>query len=165
VFRRYFAELLRLIDGSDAFEVLAHVDYPRRSWPYYSYRDFREADFEAEYREVFRALAGSGRVLEINTRSPLPSPDLLTWWREEGGGAVLVRQRRAPGVPRRRPVRAGGGDRRGGRLQAGPRPLRLLAPAERADHSVQVIESLSPTVTVPPTVTSYRYVSALPRDV
>jgi histidinol-phosphatase (PHP family) len=88
VFRRYFAELLRLIDGSDAFEVLAHVDYPRRSWPYYSYRDFREADFEAEYREVFRALAGSGRVLEINTRSPLPSPDLLTWWREEGGGAV-----------------------------------------------------------------------------
>jgi histidinol-phosphatase (PHP family) len=88
VVRRYFAELLRLIDGSAAFEVLAHPDYPRRSWPSYSYADFRETDFEDEYRAVFRALAGSGRVLEINTRSPLPSPDLLRWWHEEGGGAV-----------------------------------------------------------------------------
>jgi histidinol-phosphatase (PHP family) len=88
VVRRYFAELLRLIEGSDAFEVLAHADYPRRSWPSYGYGDYREADFEAEYRAVFRALAGSGRVLEINTRSPLPSPDVLRWWREEGGGAV-----------------------------------------------------------------------------
>jgi histidinol-phosphatase (PHP family) len=85
---RYFAEVLRLVEGSAAFEVLAHVDYVRRSWPYHSYRDFREADFEAEYREVFRALAGSGRVLEVNTRSPLPVPDVLRWWREEGGGAV-----------------------------------------------------------------------------
>ncbi len=88
VARRYFAEVLRLVEGSAAFEVLAHVDYVRRSWPYYGHRDFREADFEPEYRAVFRALAGSGRVLEINTRSPLPSPDLLRWWHEEGGAAV-----------------------------------------------------------------------------
>jgi histidinol-phosphatase (PHP family) len=85
---RYFAEVLRLVEGSAAFEVLAHVDYVRRSWPSYSYREFREADYEAEYRAVFRALAASGRVLEINTRSPLPSPDVVRWWRDEGGGAV-----------------------------------------------------------------------------
>jgi histidinol-phosphatase (PHP family) len=88
VLRRYFAELLRLVEGSAAFEVLAHVDYPRRSWPSYSRRPYRESDFEAEYRAVLRALAGSGRVLEINTRSPLPAPELLRWWHEEGGGAV-----------------------------------------------------------------------------
>jgi histidinol-phosphatase (PHP family) len=88
VVRRYLAEVLRLVEGSSVFEVLAHVDFPRRSWPAYTGIPFREADFEAEYRAVFRALAGSGRVLEVNTRSPLPSPDLLRWWRDEGGRAV-----------------------------------------------------------------------------
>lgn len=88
VVRRYFAELLRLIEGSAAFEVLAHVDFPRRSWPAYTAGPYREADFEDEYRAVFRALAGSGRVLEVNTRTPLPAPDVLRWWRAEGGGAV-----------------------------------------------------------------------------
>jgi histidinol-phosphatase (PHP family) len=88
VVRRYFTEMLRLVAGSAAFEVLAHVDYPRRSWPSYSYAPYRETDFEDEYRAVFRALAGSGRVLEVNTRSPLPDPDVLRWWHEEGGGAV-----------------------------------------------------------------------------
>ena len=31
--RYYFAELLALIEGSDLFEVLAHLDFPRRYWP------------------------------------------------------------------------------------------------------------------------------------
>lgn len=88
VVRDYFAELLRLVEGSDAFEVLAHCDYPRRYWPAAREGDYREADFEEEYRTVFRALAGSDRPLELNTSSPLASVHLMRWWFEEGGGAV-----------------------------------------------------------------------------
>jgi histidinol-phosphatase (PHP family) len=47
-----------------------------------------EKDFEEEYREVFRALAGTGRALEVNTSSPLASADQVRWFREEGGDAV-----------------------------------------------------------------------------
>lgn len=88
VVRDYFAELLRLVEGSDVFEVLAHCDYPRRYWPAAREGQYREADFEEEYRTVFRALASSGRPLEINTSSPLASVALMRWWYEEGGGAV-----------------------------------------------------------------------------
>jgi histidinol-phosphatase (PHP family) len=85
--RNYFAELLRLIEGSDVFEVLAHVDFPRRQWPA-SAAPFDERAFEDEYRSVFAALAGSGRVLEINTASPLASVQVVRWWYEAGGAAV-----------------------------------------------------------------------------
>jgi histidinol-phosphatase (PHP family) len=88
VMQRYFTEMLALVNGSDVFQVLAHCDYPRRYWPAHSAGEYREKDFEAEYREVFRALAPSGRALEINTRSPLWSAELLTWWHDEGGQAV-----------------------------------------------------------------------------
>ncbi|GAA4148197.1 PHP domain-containing protein [Phytohabitans flavus] len=87
VMRRYFTEMVRMIKESDVFEVLAHLDYPRRYWPADA-PPYREADYEEGYRAVLRALAGSDRVLEINTRSPLASVDLLRWWREEGGRAV-----------------------------------------------------------------------------
>ena len=85
--RQYFAELLRLIKGSDVFEVLAHMDFPRRQWPSGG-TPFDELVFEEEYRAVFGALASSGRVLEINTASPLASVQLIQWWREAGGTAV-----------------------------------------------------------------------------
>ena len=88
VVRAYFAELLRLVEGSDVFEVLAHCDYPRRYWPAAREGEYREEDFEEEYRTVFRALASSGRPLEVNTFSPLASVALVRWWYEEGGGAV-----------------------------------------------------------------------------
>jgi len=87
VMRYYFAELLRLIEGSDLFEVLAHLDFPRRYWPRGSHL-FREEDFEEEYRTVLDALARTGRVLEINTKSPLASVSLVRWWRDAGGTAV-----------------------------------------------------------------------------
>jgi histidinol-phosphatase (PHP family) len=87
VMRRYFAELLVLIEGSSLFEVLAHLDYPRRYWPR-SAGEYAESAFEEEYRAVLRALASSGRVLELNTASPLASVSLLRWWKEEGGTAV-----------------------------------------------------------------------------
>ena len=82
--RRYFAEVVAMIEGSDLFEVLAHLDYPRRYWPQAAGR-YQETDFEEEYRAVLRALASSGRVLELNTASPLVSASVLRWWREEGG--------------------------------------------------------------------------------
>ena len=88
VVRDYFAELLRLVENSDVFQVLAHCDYPRRSWPTSRVGEYREADYEEEYRTVFRALATSGRALELNTSSPLASATLMRWWYEEGGDAV-----------------------------------------------------------------------------
>lgn len=88
VVRDYFAELLHLVEGSDVFQVLAHCDYPRRYWPAGQAGAYREADFEEEYRTVFRALATSGRALELNTASPLASVDLMRWWHQEGGDAV-----------------------------------------------------------------------------
>jgi histidinol-phosphatase (PHP family) len=87
VMRRYFAELLRLIEGSDLFEVLAHLDFPRRMWPARA-AAYDETAFEPEYRAVLNALAASGRVLEVNTKSPLASVGLVGWWREAGGRAV-----------------------------------------------------------------------------
>jgi len=87
VMRRYFAEMLRLIAGSDLFQVLAHLDFPRRMWPRTA-GPYREEVFEEEYRAVLRALAASDRVLEINTKSPMASAGLLRWWREAGGKAV-----------------------------------------------------------------------------
>ena len=87
VLRRYFAELLRLVTGSDLFQVLAHLDFPRRYWPASS-GPYEEKEFEEEYRTVLRALAQSDRALEMNTKSPLASVQLLGWWRDEGGRAV-----------------------------------------------------------------------------
>jgi histidinol-phosphatase (PHP family) len=85
--RYYFTELLRLVEDSDLFEVLAHPDFPRRYWPGGPHL-YQEEPYEEEYRTVFRALAASGRVIEINTKSPLSSVELIGWWREEGGQGV-----------------------------------------------------------------------------
>jgi histidinol-phosphatase (PHP family) len=82
--RQYFAEVVRLIEGSDLFAVLAHLDFARRSWPVAA-GPYEEKAFEAEYRAVLRALAASGRTLELNTKSPLAEVELLRWWREAGG--------------------------------------------------------------------------------
>ena len=87
VMRRYYAELLRLVEGSDLFQVLAHLDFPRRMWPRTA-PPYDERDFEPEIRAVLRALAASDRVLEVNTKSPLASAELLGWWRDSGGTAL-----------------------------------------------------------------------------
>ncbi len=84
IIRSYLAEVVRLVDGSDAFAVLAHIDYPIRYWPGPS---FDPKAFEGEFREALRATARSGRALEINTRLPLDAT-ILGWWRDEGGAAV-----------------------------------------------------------------------------
>ncbi|MFE9637337.1 PHP domain-containing protein [Streptomyces sp. NPDC006463] len=86
VVRAYLAETVRLIEQFDAFEVLAHIDYPVRYWPANG-KPYDPYDFEEEYRHVLRSLAATGKVLEVNTRVPL-HPQVLAWWREEGGQAI-----------------------------------------------------------------------------
>src|SRR5206468_8184352 len=65
---RYFAEVLTLVESSAEFQVLAHVDFigrylPRGAGPY------EDATYQEDYRTIFRALARSGRALEVNTKS------------------------------------------------------------------------------------------------
>ena len=87
--REYFAEVAAMLDGGQPFEVLAHLDYPKRYWP--AGAAYEEKDYEAEIRTVLRAAAGTGRVLEVNTtRGDRLCPDLtvVRWWREVGGQAV-----------------------------------------------------------------------------
>ena len=86
VVRAYLVELADMVERTTVFEVLAHVDYPVRHWP----RDagpFSFGAFEEELRLVLRNLAGSGRVLEVNTKGPM-APEVVRWWREEGGRVV-----------------------------------------------------------------------------
>jgi histidinol-phosphatase (PHP family) len=85
VLRDYFAETVRMIETCSVFEALTHLDYPVRYLP--STEVFRVEDFEDEVRAVLRALAGTERALEVNTRRTL-EPLLVGWWREAGGGAV-----------------------------------------------------------------------------
>lgn len=88
VVREYLAEVTALAESPTDFAVLAHVNYAARYWPAGQGR-YHTADFEGEYRAALRALARSGRAMEINTSGYLPlDASLLTWWREEGGQAV-----------------------------------------------------------------------------
>jgi histidinol-phosphatase (PHP family) len=86
VVRDYLAEVARLIEGSDAFSVLAHIDYPLRYWPAAA-GPLDPAAFQDEFRHALRVLADSGRVLEINTRMPL-CPEIACWWRDERRAAI-----------------------------------------------------------------------------
>jgi histidinol-phosphatase (PHP family) len=88
--REYFREVLLLVESAQPFEVLAHLDYPKRYWPDGAAR-YREKDYEVEIRAILKAAARSGRVLEVNTtRGHVLCPDLtvVRWWRELGGQAV-----------------------------------------------------------------------------
>ncbi|MDY6995063.1 MAG: PHP domain-containing protein [Actinomycetota bacterium] len=85
---RYFTDMVTLVERSQLFSVLAHCDYPRRYWPGHRVGPYREADYEEHYRTVFSALAPSQRALEVNTKSPLHSVELVRWWYQQGGEAV-----------------------------------------------------------------------------
>src|SRR5438552_672192 len=64
-FRAYLRETEAMLESDQVFEVLAHLDYPKRYWPAEAPYDPR--DFEAELRTVLRAAARRGTVLEVNT--------------------------------------------------------------------------------------------------
>jgi histidinol-phosphatase (PHP family) len=88
VIREYLAEVTALAESAADFAVLAHVNYAARCWPA-GQGPYRNADFEGEYRAALRALAQSGRAMEINTSGWLPlEASLITWWRAEGGQAI-----------------------------------------------------------------------------
>jgi histidinol-phosphatase (PHP family) len=88
VVREYLAEVTTMIETSQHFDVLAHINYAARYWPGRQ-GEYHSTDFEADYRTALRALAASGRAMEINTSGWLPlDASLLTWWRDEGGEAV-----------------------------------------------------------------------------
>lgn len=86
IVRAYLAEAVRLIEQFPEFEVLAHIDYPVRSWPADA-EPYDPRDFEQEHRHVLHTLAAAGKTLEVNTRVPL-HPEVLAWWRQEGGRTI-----------------------------------------------------------------------------
>ncbi len=94
VFRLYLARVLDLVESDQPFEVLAHLDYPKRYWP--AGETYDAAQYEGPFRTILRAAALHGRVLEVNTTRNDQEPDrylcpgltVLKWWREEGGRAI-----------------------------------------------------------------------------
>ena len=86
VLRGYLTETAVLITQFDAFDILAHIDYPVRKWPQNA-KPYDPYEFQDEYRHVLRTLASTGKALEVNTRVPL-HPVILAWWRQEGGQAI-----------------------------------------------------------------------------
>jgi histidinol-phosphatase (PHP family) len=86
VVRDYLAEIPRLIRSSETFAVLAHIEYAVAYWPAQA-GPFDPNSFEDGFRHALRALADSGRTLEVNTKAPV-HPEVIGWWREEGGEAI-----------------------------------------------------------------------------
>ncbi|MGN6126548.1 MAG: PHP domain-containing protein [Humibacter sp.] len=82
----YLAEIPRMVAGSDSFEVFTHIDYAVRSWPVETAGPFDPRTFEEGFRAGMRAIAESGRALELNTRRLWPW--IPQWWAEEGGRTV-----------------------------------------------------------------------------
>jgi histidinol-phosphatase (PHP family) len=93
MFREYLRDMSRMLETDERFDVLAHVDYPKRYWP--TERPYDESAFEEDFRATLRVAARRDIALEINTTrggppllSLCPGPRLLRWWHEEGGAAV-----------------------------------------------------------------------------
>jgi histidinol-phosphatase (PHP family) len=93
MFRWYLRDVLALLRSDLPFDVLAHLDYPKRYWP--GAPRYDETLFEEEFRMVLREAAKRGVVLELNTtrggeagRYLCPGTVVLGWWRQEGGCAV-----------------------------------------------------------------------------
>lgn len=86
VLEAYLEEIPRMVAGSGVFEVVTHIDYAVRSWPTEQAGPFDPRRFEEGFRAAMRAIADSGRALEMNTRRLWPW--VPQWWREEGGRAI-----------------------------------------------------------------------------
>lgn len=82
----YLDEIQRMVAGSESFEVFTHIDYAVRSWPVADAGPFDPLRFEEGFRGAMRAIAESGRALELNTRRLWPW--IPQWWAEEGGCRV-----------------------------------------------------------------------------
>lgn len=121
----YLAEIERLIERFPRFEILAHIDYPVRTWPATG-KPYDPHDFEDEYRRVLRLLATADKTLEVNTKVPL-HPEVLAWWRQEGGRTITFAS------DAHKPEALAHGFREAARIafaagfRAGGRPARVLA--------------------------------------
>ncbi len=96
VMRNYFREMLGLLATPVEFQVLAHLEYPKRYWPA-GHPEYRSQDYRAEIEAVLEAAARRGVALEINTtrgtdeaRGLCPGPEVVRWWRQAGGRAVAI---------------------------------------------------------------------------
>ena len=87
VIREYLAEVPRVLAGSSVFSVFCHIEYAVRYWPKEREGPFDPKRFEGEFRQALRAIANSGRALELNVGGPI-RPWIPQWWAEEGGRAV-----------------------------------------------------------------------------
>ncbi|MGC0251998.1 PHP domain-containing protein [Pseudactinotalea sp. Z1748] len=86
VMNAYLEQIPVMVNGSDVFEVLAHIDYAIRTWPTATVGPFDPRPFEDAFRGAMRSIADGDRALEMNTRrlwSWIPE-----WWAEAGGKAV-----------------------------------------------------------------------------
>lgn len=88
VLRRYLAEVPALVAGDEPFEIVTHLDYALRYWPEEDRGPVDPRRFEEEFRTAMRAIAASGRALEMNTRRLWPW--MAQWWAEEGGRAISL---------------------------------------------------------------------------
>ncbi|WP_458682466.1 PHP domain-containing protein [Prescottella equi] len=86
VINAYLDEIPQMVARSDEFEVFCHIDYAVRAWPTAEAGPFNPHHFEEGFRAAMRAIADSGRALEINTRRLRPW--IPQWWKEEGGRAI-----------------------------------------------------------------------------
>jgi histidinol-phosphatase (PHP family) len=89
VVRDYLAEVHQVVSGSDAFAVFTHIEYAVRDWPTQTEGPFNPRTFEDEFRQAMRAVAGSGRALELNVGGTI-RPWIAQWWSEEGGRAITL---------------------------------------------------------------------------
>lgn len=87
VVREYLEDVTLMVSEDDTFSVLAHIDYPVRSWPEGDVGPFDPEDFEEEFRHALGATAAAGKALEISTVVPLHAT-ILRWWHDVGGDAV-----------------------------------------------------------------------------
>lgn len=86
VIRAYLEEVPRMVSSECPFAVFTHIDYAARYWPAADAGPFDPHPFEDGFRAAMRAIAESGRALELNTR--LSSPWVPQWWSEEGGREI-----------------------------------------------------------------------------
>ena len=87
VIRQNLAEVPRMVAGSSVFTVFCHIEYAVRYWPKDREGPFDPKRFEDEFRQALRAIAGSGRALELNIGGSI-RPWIAQWWAEEGGSAI-----------------------------------------------------------------------------
>lgn len=94
--RCYLDETLALVESDVSFDVLTHLDYPKRYWPDEQLA-YDERNYEPQFRAVLDAAARRGVALEVNTarwRDPAvglcPGPTVLQWWCDAGGSQVSL---------------------------------------------------------------------------